>query len=171
MADLDFRHKYLELRAKFLKSTDTAYRLGYEQGLKDASMQQMQQQQAQQQQMQEMQMQQSQQQGQESEQPQGQPQDQGQQEDQSQGQEQPQGQGQQEDHLGQSMDELGNIVNKNEVHSVSSFLGSSAHHNLDSNQKAAVTMQKRIVDNILKKWEDESKKTSKDIMDNLKGLM
>lgn len=40
----NFKLKYLELRNKFLESTDLAYRLGYERGLKDSQVQQMQQQ-------------------------------------------------------------------------------------------------------------------------------
>lgn len=160
MSDADYKHKYFDLRAKFLKATDTAWRLGYENGLKDAQVQQMQQQQ------QEAQMaaQQAAQMGQD---PNAQP-DQGQDQDQSQigkpqddSQEQQQAQPQEgQDHLGQSIDELGSAVQKSELVSRSRL----ADYNLDANAKRANNMQKKIVEDILKKWEEETPKTIDDIL-------
>lgn len=167
MSDADYKHKYFDLRAKFLKATDTAWRLGYENGLKDAQMQQMQQQQ------QEAQLaaQQAAQMGQD---PNAQPQEQGQigqPQDDSQGQsvqdpntqpDQAQAQGPQEgeDHLGQSMDELNNAVQKSELVSRSQL----ADYNLDANAKRANNMQKKIVEDIMKKWEEETPRTINDIL-------
>ena len=47
---LDYKQKYLDIKAKFISSMDTAYRIGYEQGQKDNQLQQLQQQQEMQQQ-------------------------------------------------------------------------------------------------------------------------
>lgn len=44
MAVSDWKTKYLDIRAKLLEATDTAYRLGFADGVKEGQMQQMQQQ-------------------------------------------------------------------------------------------------------------------------------
>lgn len=55
---IDYKQKYLDIKAKFISSMDTSYRIGYEQGQKDAQLQNLQQQQEmQQQQMAQMQQQ------------------------------------------------------------------------------------------------------------------
>ena len=41
MAQVDYKQKYVELRAKFLESTNMAYRAGYEAATKDAQIQQL----------------------------------------------------------------------------------------------------------------------------------
>jgi hypothetical protein len=46
--EINYKQKYLELKQKFKDSVDTSFRLGYEQGQNDAQMQQMQEAQAQQ---------------------------------------------------------------------------------------------------------------------------
>lgn len=51
MSKMNYELKYKELRSKLLRSTNVAYRLGYEQGLKDSQIDQMNQQKAEQQQM------------------------------------------------------------------------------------------------------------------------
>lgn len=43
MALTDYKAKYMDLKAKFLNTTDLAWRLGYEQGLKDSQLEQLQQ--------------------------------------------------------------------------------------------------------------------------------
>lgn len=48
MPEINYKQKYQELKQKFKDSVDTAFRLGYEQGQNDAQMQQMQDQMAQQ---------------------------------------------------------------------------------------------------------------------------
>jgi hypothetical protein len=53
---IDYKQKFLDIKSKFISSVDTAYRVGYQQGQKDAQLESMQQQmQMQQQQMQQMQ--------------------------------------------------------------------------------------------------------------------
>ncbi len=47
---IDYKQKYLDIKAKFISSMDTSYRIGYEQGQKDAQLQNLQQQQEMQQQ-------------------------------------------------------------------------------------------------------------------------
>lgn len=47
MSQIDYKSKYMNLKAKFMNTTDLAWRLGYEQGLKDAQLDQLQQQQMQ----------------------------------------------------------------------------------------------------------------------------
>ena len=42
---VDYKQKFLDLKAKFMSSVDTSYRMGYEQGQKDAQLQNLQQQQ------------------------------------------------------------------------------------------------------------------------------
>lgn len=42
-------------------------------------------------------------------------------------------------------------------------MGQQAMHNLDSNAKTAVNMQERIVSDLMKKWNDEETKASKNI--------
>jgi hypothetical protein len=158
MSDIDYKEKYLDLRDKFLKSTDVAWRLGYEQGLKDSQIQQAQQQQ-QQMQMQQAQMQQmAQQQGQQDPNigQDGQSPDIGQNPNMDQeGQVDPNA-----DHLGQSMDELGQAVQKSETVSRSHL----ADFNLDHNAKKSHNLQKKIVDDIMKKWEQETPNTIEEIL-------
>lgn len=45
--------------------------------------------------------------------------------------------------------------------------GVQANHNLDSTAKAALTMQHKIVNDIMTKWENEEKKASNDILSKL----
>jgi hypothetical protein len=176
----DYKVKYLDIRSKLKESTDVAYRLGYERGMKDgtqaAQMQQMQQQ---------AQMQQAMMQG-------GQPGAPG--EDPSQGGEMPPGaeqggemppggdeamqgapapeemgdeQGGSE--LDQHINELESLVSKGEKPTVLSIRKAvEALAGIRKNQKNAwqkkaekiVPAQKSLVDNILKKWESEAKKPS-----------
>jgi hypothetical protein len=51
--------------------------------------------------------------------------------------------------------------------------GVQATHNLSSTAKAAVTMQHEIVQDVFKKWEEEEKKASKDILStlNIEGIV
>ena len=51
-------------------------------------------------------------------------------------------------------------------------LGVQASHNLNSTAKNAVTMQERIVTDIMQKWEEEEKRASRDILSqlNIEGL-
>jgi hypothetical protein len=49
------------------------------------------------------------------------------------------------------------------LHKPAFKIGQQASHNMNSNAKAAVTMQHKIVNDIMKAWDDESNKASKDI--------
>lgn len=42
MSKVDYKQKYKELRSKYMNAVDTAFRLGYQQGQKDAEMEMMQ---------------------------------------------------------------------------------------------------------------------------------
>jgi len=170
-AGIDWKAKYQQIRGKFISSVDMSYRLGYEQGLKDASVQAMQQQmQQQQQQMQQMaQMQQAPQPEQAPPQDaQGQP-DQG----------APQG-----DEVGQAIDELGNIVNKAEgelnfeelkksydklkdAHNIKSI---SFLTNTAPNDKKVLNTQEKLVDEMLSRWSDEEKNAQSKAMEILSKL-
>ena len=156
MADLDYKQKYFDLRAKFLRAVDTAYRLGYEEGAKESQQQQAAAQlQDAQNTINQMSAGQT-----------GQPQP-----DQS----QPDQGGQPQDPMGQSMEELGQAVAKSEnekeaLSFIAPLIGKSAHHNLDQNSKIAHTMQKKIVDNLMKKWDEESTKAVLDITKNIKNV-
>jgi hypothetical protein len=46
-------------------------------------------------------------------------------------------------------------------------IGNQANHNMSSNAKTAVTLQHKIVADVMKKWEQEEKQVSKDIMATL----
>lgn len=58
------------------------------------------------------------------------------------------------------------------LHKPSFKIGVQASHNLTSAAKSAVTMQERIVSDIMQKWEAEEKRASKDILSqlNIEGL-
>ena len=189
---LDWKVKYLDIRSKLKEATDVAYRLGYERGMKDgtqaAAMQQMQQQQ---------QMQQAMMQGGPGGQPgdeqggmppggdeQGMPpggdeqggmspgmQDQGAPPPEAMGDEQ----GGSE--LDQHINELQGLVQKGEKPSVLDIRKAvQALAGLRKNQKSVwqkkaekiIPAQKRVVDTLLKKWEEDAKKPSKKIEDIIK---
>lgn len=58
------------------------------------------------------------------------------------------------------------------LHKPAFKIGQQASHNMNSNAKAAITMQHKIVSDIMKSWEAEENKASKDIKAvlNLEGL-
>lgn len=181
----DYKIKYLDIRAKLKEATDVAFRLGYSQGMKDgtqaAAMQQMQQQ---------VQMQQAAMNGGQPGQPGGVPGEEGVPPD-MQGGEIPPGadQGQDEammdapapeemgdeqggSELDQHINELQNLVAKGEKPSVLDMRKAvDILANIRKAQKDAWTKkidkiipaQKKVVDNILKKWSEEANKPSKGI--------
>lgn len=59
------------------------------------------------------------------------------------------------------------------LHKPSFKLGQVASHNMNSNAKAAVTMQHKIVSDMMDQWAQEEQKSSKDIKQilNLEGLI
>jgi hypothetical protein len=188
---LDWKTKYLDIRAKLKEATDVSFRLGYERGMKDgtqaAAMQQMQQQQ---------QMQQAMMGGGQPGQPGAPGEDQGQMppgaEDQGQmppgvegGDEAQMGGAAPEDmggeqggsELDQHINELQGLVQKGEKPSVLDIRKAvQALAGIRKNQKSAwqkkiervIPAQKKVVDSILKKWEAESKKPSEKLEDIIK---
>lgn len=58
------------------------------------------------------------------------------------------------------------------LHKPAFKIGKQASHNMSSNAKAAVTMQHKIVEDIMKSWENEEEKASKEIKSvlNVEGL-
>jgi hypothetical protein len=183
---LDWKTKYLDIRSKLKEATDVAFRLGYERGMKDgtqaAAMQQMQQQ---------AQMQQAMMQGG------GQPSaDQGQMPPGADQGQMPPGADQGGDEaqmdapapeemgdeqggseLDQHINELQGLVAKGEKPSVVDIRKAVvALAGIRKNQKNAwqkktekvIPAQKRVVDSLLKKWEEESKKPSENLEDIIK---
>jgi archaellum component FlaC len=173
MSDLNYKTKYNSLKAQFKDSLDVAFRLGYEQGAQAAQMQNMQQQTAQAQQLAASP-------GgnapgsKQSEPPNGEEQSQpGQepQEDMSQGSEL-------DNHIGQleqmiqkgesstadlmkAIDELKDAKHKKDKKPF--VLSHQANHNLSNNQKQAVSMQHKIVEDVMKSWKEEESRASNDV--------
>lgn len=54
------------------------------------------------------------------------------------------------------------------LHTPEFKLSLQAQHNLDNNSKATLTMQHKIVQEALNKWEEEEKRANKNILDSLK---
>lgn len=180
---MDYKAKYKEMRAQLIKSSDLAFRLGYEQGMKDAQVEnmQMQMQQQAQQMAQQAAMMQGGQPGQE-----GQPmseeeaamQEQGGMPQDEQGMEQAPMEEEQEMEPGQGteldnhINELESLVAKGEKPTVTDLRKAvEALSNVRKNQKAKMkankpavaTAQKKLVDSILGKWEKESKMTAENL--------
>lgn len=187
----DWKTKYLDIRAKLKEATDVAWRLGYERGMKDgtqaAMMQQMQQQQAQMQAA--MAGGQSGAEGEEGA-PQGaEGQDQGgipmdgsadaggDEAQMAGAAPEEMGDEQGGSELDQHINELQGLVAKGEKPSVLDLRKAvTALASLRKNQKNAwakktekiIPAQKKVVDTLLKKWEDEAKKPSEKIEDIIK---
>lgn len=182
MSNVDYRTKYKEMKAKMLESVDVSYRLGYEQGFKEATqeaqMAQMQQQQQEAAAMQQAAM------GQDPNAQQdpnamgaeggmppeagGEPMG-GQMPPEDTGQE---GEPEQGGELDQYLAELENMVSKGEKPSVIDLrnkvteiatLRKSQKERMKSNRQQVVSAQKSIVDNLIKKWGSKTEETSEDI--------
>jgi hypothetical protein len=182
MSNVDYRTKYKEMKAKMLESVDVSYRLGYEQGFKEATqeaqMAQMQQQQQEAAAMQQAAM------GQDPNAQQdpnamgaeggmppeagGEPMG-GQMPPEDMGQE---GEPEQGGELDQYLAELENMVSKGEKPSVIDLrnkvteiatLRKSQKERMKSNRQQVVSAQKSIVDNLIKKWGSKTEETSEDI--------
>lgn len=193
---LDYKAKYKELKAQMLRSTDLAYRLGYEQGTKDAQMENMQMQMQQQQQMmaQQAAMAQGAQPGQE-----GQPMSEEEAAMQQEGAMPMEGEEEgpemaqapvdegeemepgQVSELDNYINELESLVAKGEKPSVVELrkrvtdlanLRKSQKAKMKANRPQIVSAQKKLVDSILKKWENESKMTAENLENliNTEGL-
>jgi hypothetical protein len=181
---MDYKAKYKEMRAQLIKSSDLAFRLGYEQGMKDAQVENMQmqmEQQAQQMAAQQAAMQDGQP-GQEGqlmseeeaamqEEQGGMPQDEQGMEPQEMEQDQEMEPGQMTE-LDSHINELESLVQKGEKPSVVelrkkvtdlSNLRKSQKAKIRSNKPQVASAQKKLVDGILKKWESESKMTAENL--------
>ncbi len=167
---VDYKQEYLQLRANYMRALDLAFRTGYEKGMGDGQQQAQQQAMAMQQQMVQSQ-QQAQQQG-PGAQAQAQPQDAGSfqaQPDQPELDAQDQGGGSDLDAqiaelkqaLGKAEEQHRDVLQKSlDALVIAKKHSDSFIFNTDDNGKKALSMQERIVDGILKKWEDEESKTS-----------
>lgn len=171
---IDYKAKYLSIRQKLIQTADTSYRMGFQAGMQQAQMQQAQEQ-AQQAQMQAQQAQQQVQQMQQAQM--SQQQDPNQQEQMSPEQEQQaqmqQAQQQNEPtEMDQHIAELEELVNKSENLTVEDLMKSvekikaakipksysfSYEHNMSPNAKRDLSMQEKIVSDMLNKWESEEK--------------
>jgi hypothetical protein len=152
---IDYKQKYLSVRDKLVSAVDSAFRMGFEAGLKKGSQEAMMQQAQQQAQVASEQMQQMQ--GQMS---------------QAQGQPQPQ----QSSEMDQYIAELEAIVNKSEggnledlkksidkMKSLSKPMSFSYTNNMTPDQKKDLSMQEKIVSDVLTKWESESKSATSEM--------
>jgi hypothetical protein len=185
----DYKQKYKEVVQKLVESTDVAYRLGYEAGMKQARQDNMMQQQAQQQQA--MMQQQAAmigqvpgQDGQQTDESGAPMQDQGQMPGQApmEGQQAaPMGEDEemspeQGSELDQHIGELENLVSKGEKPKVSdlrkivtelSNLRKSQKEKFKNNEEQVSSSQRKVVSGILKKWEEENKS----VMENLEDII
>lgn len=199
MKEIDYKKKYLDLRAKMISSMDMAFRMGYEQGATDANQQALQQQVA------------AQQQAMMGGQPQdGQMQDGAPSDQAMEGQQQvdaqiPGGQDQmqpsvampQNEELDQYINELEGLVSKKEIspsdlrkslEKIKNFstntklaksigskkfqpfktvLPARASANMTSDDKRNLSMQEKVIEDIMKKWENEAPKTTSQAMQAL----
>lgn len=183
MASNDYKLKYLDLREKFLNAVDVAFKMGYENGAKDTTVQ--------------MQAQQAQQMAADAQaakaaadasagQPGQEQPDQGGEVPQEGDEAQPQPD-QQVPSVDQDLDQqLGQLqgmtktekkvkpLKKGELKPMHTIEISHPHeskssfHNLDNKKKAANHLQKQLVDNILKKMEEEAPKAAYDILNIVK---
>lgn len=174
---VDYKQKYMAIRQKLIASVDTAYRMGYKAGGQAAQMQAMAQQAQQQVQQAQAVQQQADAQMQQIQQRTQQQQENGfkqQQLDQSVEQQQAAQQAQQQDpqqqgEIDQYIGELEQIVNKSEgpiaeelKKSLDKIKGlrpmsSSYFHNMSPDSKRDLSMQEKIVEDVLKKWESDQK--------------
>jgi len=182
MSMIDYKSKYMDLKAKFLSTVDLSYRLGYEAGLKDSQADQAQQQMQQQAAM---------------SQP-GMPTESPSIEDTTPAQEQPKSTNPNEDELGQHIEKLESMVAKGEISSsevqelkktlndikslqiqmnLTKSMDSIKHNhkrpaltlspklqaNLSAPAKKALTLQEQIVGDIFSKWEKDASSTTSGI--------
>jgi len=179
----DYRVKYIDLRSKLVESTDVAYRLGYEEGLKkgqEQAQQQMEQQQAEMEQQQMMAQQGME--GQEGQMPQGMEGQEGQEGQMPQGMEgqesqMPQGQEEFEgSEIDQHINELESLVAKGEKPKVTdirkavlALAGLRKSQKIKASElKATASSQRNIVKNILKSFEKETKEEYQGLEDIIK---
>lgn len=183
---VDYKMKYLDLRAKFMKTSERMYRLGKEDGLKEGQMQ-AQQQQAEQAAQQEAMMN-----GQPQIDPEtgepippemgGQPMEGEIPQEGMEGMPQEGMEGEMSEGEGTELDqrigELEQLVAKGEKPKVTDLrkviielaeLRKSQKQLKPNHKKVVVSKQKDLVDNMLKKWEDEANKTS--VTDNLEDII
>lgn len=186
MSEVNYKIKYQELKMKFMNSVDTAFRLGYEQGMKDSQLQEMQNQQAQ---AQEAMSAQNGAPGSEESAPEGeQPGSEENEQEHPNGSELDQHIAKLEGMLGKSefspetQEELKKSISeiksyktqidlKKSMKSIKTIgkninqfkLGKTANHNLPEKAKRALNTQEQIVSSIMKSWDEQEKKVSEEI--------
>lgn len=175
----DYKTKYLDLRAKLIESTDAAFRLGFEQGIEEGQKQAQQQQMAMEQAM--MQQQAAAAQGEE-----GMPPEEGGQMPEEGGEEMPPEEGgepmpeemgeETASELDEHMDALGSLVAKGAKPSVVDLrkkvneimdLRKAQKNAWKKKNSKTTSAQKRLVDDILKKWEKETKDVTENITEEI----
>lgn len=198
MSEINWKSKYEALKAKFMESVDTAFRLGHEQGQQEAQMESVMQQQ--QQEAEQLVAQNAGMGGEEGQDPNQDPNAQEAAPDSQNpaGSELDQHINELEGMLGKSesidLKEVMNLTNKIKtlrknmkqeqelkksykaisgiaaaLHKPKFKVSQQANHNLTNSAKKAVSMQETIVNDIMKNWEEESKKTGSNILDHLKA--
>lgn len=192
-AEINYKSKYLELRSKYINDVDVAFRLGFEQGLNQAKQEQAlkaqeqvmaSEQQAMEQQGQEEPSQEEQQQLQEQE-------NAGSELDQHIGNLEQALQGSKDPEVQKSLKALIDLRKKEKfelqmkksdlavkeiskaLHKPSFKMSTQAQHNMNDNAKKAVTLQHKIVNDIMKAWEKEETRASNDIKNilNIENLI
>lgn len=176
MSAIDYKKKYKDLRARYMHSLDLAFRTGYEQGYREAQIESA----SQQSQMMQQQM------GQQQAMMEQQGAEQGQEQLQA-----PQEQMGQTSELDQAISQLEELVNKSEItpqdlKKTLDLIKSESQHkkmlqktksiditprqlsqsykvNLSDSSKTALSMQEKILADIMNKWEQETLNSSKDI--------
>lgn len=196
-AEINYKSKYLELRSKYINDVDVAFRLGFEQGLNQAKQEQAL---SAQEQMAAAEQQNSEQQGQEEpSQEEQQQQQQEMQEQENAGSELDQHignleqalQGSKDPEVQKSLKALIDLRKKEKfelqmkksdlavkeiskaLHKPSFKMSTQAQHNMNDNAKKAVTLQHKIVNDIMKAWEKEETRASNDIKNilNIENLI
>lgn len=196
-AEINYKSKYLELRSKYINDIDVAFRLGFEQGLNQAKQEQAlsaqeqmaaAEQQAQGQQGQEEPSQEEQQQQQQEMQEQ---ENAGSELDQHIGNLEQALQGSKDPEVQKSLKALIDLRKKEKfelqmkksdlaikeiskaLHKPSFKMSTQAQHNMNDNAKKAVTLQHKIVNDIMKAWEKEETRASNDIKNilNIENLI
>ena len=190
-AEINYKSKYLELRSKYINDVDMAFRLGFEQGLNQAKQQQALAAQEQAMQAQAQQQEMEQQQANQEEEQQMEPQNEGSELDEHIGNLEQALQGSDNPEVQKSLKALIDLRKKEKfqlemkksdlavkgiigaLHKPEFKMSTQAQNNMTDDAKKAVTMQRKIVNDIMKAWEKEEQKTNTDIKNilNIENLI
>jgi hypothetical protein len=151
---IDYKKKYYSLRSRYISAIDLAFRSGYEQGYTDGTQQQQQQVMAGMQGMGAPQGGEGQPQGAPEGAPEGAPQGGGEMDQYIQTLEELVSKGE------PSMDDLKKSIQDMKMAQMSKRVASSGYKNLNHKAKQAVSMQEKIVNDLMTKWEEQEKTTA-----------